>query len=147
MTTNISVSMHGFTQPTYPPFWALLIFRASRCGGLVSQLSGSVLAIIPILKQLGMPDSINARFKIVSDTCHPAPWYLNSDKVFLLLSDQYGNPKRGFEPGSSMSVYLNLTHALNRSATTVGFTSVFFCLLLSSKQNKTIENKNRMLLN
>ena len=28
------------------------------------------------------------------------PCYLNSDKVFLLLSDRYCNPKRGFEPGS-----------------------------------------------
>ena len=32
------------------------------------------------------------QFHIVSDTCHPAPCYLNSDKVFLLLSNQYLNP-------------------------------------------------------
>ena len=56
---------------------------------------------------------------VVSDTCHPSPSYLNSDKVFLLLSDRYPNPERGFKPGS-LSVYLNLTHALNRSATTAG---------------------------
>ena len=49
---------------------------------------------------LGMPDSVYAQFNIVSDTCHPAPCYLNSDKVFLLLSDQYRNPKRGFKSGA-----------------------------------------------
>ena len=26
--------------------------------------------------------------------------YLNRDKVFLLLSNQYHNPERGFEPGT-----------------------------------------------
>ena len=36
----------------------------------------------------------------VSNTCHPAPCYLNKDKVFLLLSNQYRNPERGFKPGS-----------------------------------------------
>ena len=49
---------------------------------------------------LGMPDSIYPQFDIVSDTCRPAPCYLNSDKLFLTLSDQYHNPKRGLEPGS-----------------------------------------------
>ena len=49
---------------------------------------------------LGVPDSIYARFNIVSNTCYPAPCYLNSNKVFLLLSDQYCDPERGFEPGS-----------------------------------------------
>ena len=49
---------------------------------------------------LGVPDSVYARFKIVSDTCHPAPYYVNSDKPFLTLSDQYRNPERGFVPGT-----------------------------------------------
>ena len=31
----------------------------------------------------------------VSDKCHPAPCFLSRDKVFLLLSGQYCNPKRG----------------------------------------------------
>ena len=31
---------------------------------------------------------------------NPAPCYLNSIKVFLLLSNQYCNPKRGFKPGT-----------------------------------------------
>ena len=26
--------------------------------------------------------------------CHPAPYYLNSDKSFLTLSNQYCSPKR-----------------------------------------------------
>ena len=37
---------------------------------------------------LGMPDSIYAWFDIVSNTCHPVPFYLNSDKIFLTLGDQ-----------------------------------------------------------
>ena len=49
---------------------------------------------------LGMPDSVYAWFNIVSDTCHPVPCYLNSDKVFRLLSDQYPNPEQGFKLGS-----------------------------------------------
>ena len=52
-------------------------------------------------RTLGVPDSIYARFDIVSDTCHPAPCYLNSNKVFCLLRDRYCNPEQGFEPGSS----------------------------------------------
>ena len=40
------------------------------------------------------------QFDIVSDTCLPAPCYLNSDKVFLLLGDQYHNPEEGFKPGT-----------------------------------------------
>ena len=36
----------------------------------------------------------------ISTICHPAPCYLNSDKVFPLLSDQYRNPERGSEPGT-----------------------------------------------
>ena len=43
---------------------------------------------------------------IVSNTCHPAPCYWNSDKVFLLLSDQYCNPEQGFKPGSSSECLL-----------------------------------------
>ena len=43
---------------------------------------------------LGMPDSVYAQFDIVSNTYHPAPCCLNSDKVFLL-------PELGFKPGSS----------------------------------------------
>ena len=35
-----------FIQPSYPPSRAVLLFRASRCGGLPSLLSGSVPAII-----------------------------------------------------------------------------------------------------
>ena len=41
-----------------------------------------------------------ARFDIVSDKCHPAPYYLNSDMLFLTLSDRYRNPKPGFIPGT-----------------------------------------------
>ena len=47
-----------------------------------------------------MPDSVYTRFDIVSDICHPVPCYLNSNKVFLLLSDKYHNPEQGFKPGS-----------------------------------------------
>ena len=32
-------------RPSYPPFWALLLFWASRCGGLPSSVSGSAPAI------------------------------------------------------------------------------------------------------
>ena len=33
-------------------------------------------------------------FDIVSDTCRPAPCYLNSNKLFLILRDRYRNPER-----------------------------------------------------
>ena len=33
-------------------------------------------------------------FNIISITCHPAPCYLNSCNLFLILSDQYCNPER-----------------------------------------------------
>ena len=49
---------------------------------------------------MGMPDSIYTLFDILSDTCHPVPFYLNNAKVFLLLSDLYRNPKQGFKPRS-----------------------------------------------
>ena len=38
---------------------------------------------------------------IVSDTCHLASCCLNSEKLFPTSDDQYCNPKREFEPGSS----------------------------------------------
>ena len=38
--------------------------------------------------------------------CHPAPYYLNSDKPFLTLSNQYHKPKEGFELGSSSECLL-----------------------------------------
>ena len=46
-----------------------------------------------------------AQFDIISNTCYLGarylgPCYLNVDKVFLLLSDRYRNPKPGFKPGS-----------------------------------------------
>ena len=49
---------------------------------------------------LGLPDSVYAWFNIVSDICDPAPCYLNSNKLILTLSNQYCNPKLGFEPRS-----------------------------------------------
>ena len=75
---------------------------------------------------LGVPDSVYARFDIISHTCHLAPYYLNSDKPFLTLSDQYCNPGEDSKPGLRLSVYLNLTHALNHSATTAGCSPLYF---------------------
>ena len=49
---------------------------------------------------------------------HPAPYYLNTDKPFLTLSDRYCSPELDSSLGLRVSVYLNLTHALNYSATT-----------------------------
>ena len=36
----------------------------------------------------------------VSDNCHPASYYLNSEKLFLISDDQYCNPERGFKLGT-----------------------------------------------
>ena len=36
----------------------------------------------------------------------PGPYYLNSDKLFLTLSNQYRNPEQGFEPRSSSECLL-----------------------------------------
>ena len=66
----------------------------------------AILKLLQYSTTLGVPDSIYARFNIISDTCHPAPCYWNSDKVFQLLSDQYCNPERGFEPWSSSECLL-----------------------------------------
>ena len=58
-----------------------------------------------------MPDSVYAWFDIISNTCHPAPCYLNSDRVFLLMSNQYRNPEQGFKPVSSSECLLEFdTH-------------------------------------
>ena len=62
--------------------------------------------------QAHWPDSIYAWFYIVSDTCHPVPYYLNSDMQFLTMSNQYCNPEPGFEPGSSSECLLEFdTHS------------------------------------
>ena len=45
--------------------------------------------------------AIGVCVEYVSRFCHPAPCYMISDKLFISLSDQYCNPERGFEPGSS----------------------------------------------
>ena len=59
-----------------------------------------------------MPDSVYAWFDIISNTCHPAPCYLNSDRVFLLMSNQYCNPEQGFKPVSSSECLLEFdTHS------------------------------------
>ena len=60
----------------------------------------AILELLQYSSTLGVPDSINAGFEIVSDTCHAAPYYLNSDKPFLTLSNQYCNPEQRFKPGS-----------------------------------------------
>ena len=60
--------------------------------------------------------------------CHSAPYYLNSDKPFLTLSDQYPSPVRDSNLGLRASVYLNLTHALNYLATTAGILCLFYYL-------------------
>ena len=60
----------------------------------------AILELLQYSSTLGIPDSINAGFEIVSDTCHVAPYYLNSDKPFLTLSNQYCNPEQRFKPGS-----------------------------------------------
>ena len=52
----------------------------------------AILELLPYSRTLGVPDSFYARFNIVSNKCHPAPCNLNSDKLFLTLSDQYSNP-------------------------------------------------------
>ena len=73
------------------------------------------------------------QYYIVSNTCHPAPCYLNSDKVFLLLSNRYRNPKLGFEPWTYL--YLNLKHDdLDRSATVAGLLDSLYAAKNSYKK-------------
>ena len=55
-----------------------------------------IMELLQYSSTLGVPDSIDASFHIGSDTCHPAPCYLNSNK---LLSNQYRNSERGFKAG------------------------------------------------
>ena len=69
-----------------------------------------------------MPDSVYAWFDIESNTCHQAPYYLNSEKPFLTLSDQYRNQKQGFEPRTLgiLSAWI-WDSFLDHSATTANF--------------------------
>ena len=76
---------------------ALLVFKPPQ---LHLSFAIAILELLQYSSTLGVPDSVYAQFDIVSSTCYPAPCYLNSDKVFLLLSDQYCNPERGFDHGS-----------------------------------------------
>ena len=62
------------------------------------------------------------QYDIISNSCHPAPCYLNSNKVFLLLSDQYLNPRLDSNRESSSDFVLEFENSsLDRSATTAGF--------------------------
>ena len=60
----------------------------------------TILELLQYSSIMGLPDSAYAQFNIVGDPCHPVPYYLNSEKPFLTLSDWYHNPERGFEPGT-----------------------------------------------
>ena len=96
------------------------------------------LALLQYSSTLGMPDSVYARFDIVSDTCHPAPCYLNSNKVFLLLSDRYCNPEWWFKPGTQGILFTWIWEsALDHTATTAGLnnltTTYSFCSLCRIK--------------
>ena len=52
----------------------------------------AILELLPYSRTLGVPDSFYARFNIVSNKFHLVPCNLNSDKLFLTLSDQNSNP-------------------------------------------------------
>ena len=101
-----------FIRPSYPPTGAPP--RASLCGGLPSSLNGSVPANIYTLwcrpwqgiSYRQVFGTLLSRFLL--------------DVEFLLLNYQYCNPERDLNPGLWVSVYLNLTQALNRSATKAG---------------------------
>ena len=53
-----------------------------------------------------LPDSFYNLFDILSYTCHQGPYYLNSDKPVLTLSNQYINTYLGNKPGSSSECVL-----------------------------------------
>ena len=91
----------------------------------------AILELLQYSSTLSVPDSVYARFDIVSNTCHPAPCYLKSNKVFLILSDRYCNLERESNPGLGVSVYLNLRHNLNGSATSTGV-SIFYVGLFAT---------------
>ena len=42
---------------------------------------------------MGIKKKSVTRFHIISDTCHPVPFYLNRDKLFIILSNHYCNPE------------------------------------------------------
>ena len=67
----------------------LCSFRVGPLFGACIQIGlKAILESLQYSSTLGMLDSIYAQFNIVSYTCHPAPFYLNSDKPFLTPSDQ-----------------------------------------------------------
>ena len=68
----------------------LPVFKPQPQGHLSFAIA--TLELLQYSSTLGMPDGVYARFNMVSDTYHQAPCYLNSNKVFLPLSDQYRNP-------------------------------------------------------
>ena len=75
---------------------------------------------------------------------HRTPYYLNSDKVFLLLSDQYHNPERGFKPGPLSECLLEfdtrsklLSHHAGSQACLFIKKVLYFCSV--SNRNLTIK--------
>ena len=72
---------------------------------------------------------------------------MNSYTVFLLLSNWYLNPERGFEPGTLGMPYISweiLHSALDRSATTAGYLTIynklFFKLIIELWTTSEVDN-------
>ena len=65
-------------------------------------------------------DSWFVAFDIVSDTYHPAPFYLNSDKLFMIWAINIVTSSRIQTWVLSLQLCLNIVDDLNRSATMVG---------------------------
>ena len=113
-----SITVHVFHFFYYPPSsgiascvgtagmmtWCLHLTWPSRAGSDLGRESGLVIGATKA-HWVFLMASIYAWFNIVSDTCHLEPYYLNSDKPFLTLTDWYNYPELGFKPGSS-SEYL-----------------------------------------
>ena len=96
------ISPRGWTD------WAVMLPPTSGAALLCSTWAGSDIWLYPELINLRCVDL-------------PAPCYLNNDKVFLLLSDQYCNTKWGIQTWVlSLQLCLNIVDNLNHSATMAG---------------------------
>ena len=102
--------------------------------GCESGLVWGDIGIIAILKHIGRANSVYAQFDIVSNTCHPAPCYLNSNKAFLLLSDPNHNPELGFEPRSLSECLLEF----DTSSKSLGHHGLYGKTYFSLKNIKTV---------
>ena len=84
-------------------FWFLFIFSTFLTRPLSAKIQLCTTATAP---------SYLVQYRKQSSIDHPVPCYLNSAKVFLLLSDRYRNPERDLNLGPKDRACVNIAQCL-----------------------------------